>query len=30
MVEAGRLAPERLGPGIQPLGRLAELVGYRG
>jgi hypothetical protein len=30
IVEAGRLAPERLGPGIQRLGWLAELLGHRG
>jgi hypothetical protein len=30
IVEAGRLAPERLGPGIQRLGWPAELLGCRG
>jgi len=30
IVEAGRLAPERIGPGVQRLGWLAELLGYRG
>lgn len=30
IVEAGRLAPERVGPGVQRLGWLAELLGYRG
>jgi hypothetical protein len=29
IAETGRLAPERLGPGIQRLGWLAELLGYR-
>lgn len=30
IAEAGRLTPERLGPGIQRIGWLAELLGYRG
>jgi hypothetical protein len=30
IVETGRLTPERIGPGIQRIGWLAELLGYRG